>query len=196
MTDTTDNIYFHYTVRESLASILKEGLLPFPVTCWREDWCERCDGDGVMSLAGFPPEFPVVWLTKLAAVDPYKRTQDPRIKNVRIKIELSPSRKLVHLPRWLKRNAPATYAKLDEDVLFTGWLKHYWYKGIITPDKFRGIDTITAEEGPRRSIDSIKRRSLAQRAGKSKDGRDLWRLTEAGKRAVPLLPLGSNDDEE
>ena len=143
MTDTTDNIYFHYTTRESLKSILTYGLIPSQVTCWREDWSERWDSNGIMYIDGFPPDFPVVWLTKLV-LDHATPTQDVRIKDVRIKIELSPNRKrLVHLPKWLKRHAPDTFAKLDAEILFTGWLQHYWYKGIIMPDKFRAIDAIT-----------------------------------------------------
>jgi hypothetical protein len=139
MTDTTD-IYYHYTTREALKSILTYGLLPCPVECWREDWSERCDGDGVTYIDGFPPDFPVVWLTKLLL-------DSTPTRDVRIKIELLPNRKhLVHLPKWLKRHAPDTFAKLDADITFTGWLQHYWFKGIITPNKFRGIDAITAVE--------------------------------------------------
>jgi hypothetical protein len=132
---------YHYTNREALKSILTEGLLPFPVDCWRECWSEHCDGDGIICGDGFPPDFPVVWLTKLVL-------DTTPTRDVRIKIELSPNRKrLVHLPKWLKRHAPDMFAKLNADAdLFTGWLQHYWYKGIIMPDRFRGIDAITRED--------------------------------------------------
>jgi hypothetical protein len=35
------------------------------------------------------------------------------------------------------------FTKMNADILFTGWFQHYWYKGIIMPDRFRGIDAIT-----------------------------------------------------
>jgi hypothetical protein len=51
------------------------------------------------------------------------------------------------------------------------------------------------EDMKRRLMESMERRGLARRVA-DKNGRPQWRLTEAGKQAVPLLPLGSNDDEE
>jgi|SRR6266436_4334192 len=139
MTDTTDSIYYHYTTRKALKSILTEGLLPFPVQCWRECWFSKWGADGEIA-DGFPPDFPVVWLTKLVL-------DTTPTRDVRIKIELLPNRKrLVHLPKWLKRHDPDMFTRMnaDPDWLGQGWLEHYWYKGIITPDKFRGIDAITA----------------------------------------------------
>src|SRR6266404_4041424 len=111
MTDTTDNIYFHYTTREALKSILMEGLLPFPVQCWRECWCnEHWDADGIIA-GGFPPDFPVVWLTK-RVVAWSSLTDSTPMRDVCIKIELSPNRKrLVHLPKWLRRHDPKMFAK-------------------------------------------------------------------------------------
>jgi hypothetical protein len=47
-------------------------------------------------------------------------------------------------------------------------------------------------EYERRLMESMERRGLARRVA-DKNGRPQWRLTEAGKRAVPLLPLGSDD---
>lgn len=51
---------------------------------------------------------------------------------------------------------------------------------------------LSAEETTRRIGESMERRGLAQRVA-DKNGRPQWRLTEAGVRAVPLLPLP--DDE-
>jgi hypothetical protein len=47
------------------------------------------------------------------------------------------------------------------------------------------------EESTRRLMESMERRGLARRVA-DKDGRPQWRLTAAGVRAVPMLPLGSN----
>jgi hypothetical protein len=51
------------------------------------------------------------------------------------------------------------------------------------------------EELTRRLGESLERRGLARRVA-DKNGRPQWRLTAAGIRAVPLLPLGSNDDDK
>jgi hypothetical protein len=84
----------------------------------------------------------------------------------------------------------------DPDGNFLEWSAQSGYSAALPEaevleyflDDERGSDSPEYEESKRRLHESMERRGLARRVGKDK-----WRLTEAGRRAVPPLPLGADD---
>jgi hypothetical protein len=121
---------FHFTDHGSLEFIRSEGLKPH-ADLW------YLPGIGM----AFPPDFPVVWLTTDERRCAISTGPDGM---ARITVELSPKdRRLHHWERWAKRHEPDFLAELnafDPFDVTEGFGEHWFYTGIITPDKFTAID--------------------------------------------------------
>jgi hypothetical protein len=138
MSKTTSRAFYHFTERRHLDSIMAEGLKPTASV-----------GRNMAGELIPPTDIPVVWLTtRETSINVFQCAPE-----LRIKIELSPSRCLRHWGRWLKRYAPDYLAALNADApgpfhwlckgktFHRGWEEVWLYvSGIIAPSKFKVID--------------------------------------------------------
>jgi hypothetical protein len=140
--------FFHFTQSRHLASIQKQGLVP----------SSRSFGFVGDVDIPTPPYFPIVWLTQTqvkTAADVFVETV---VKHVRIKIELPiKTKELWHWATWLERYDPYYLRLLNTPNPGGLWAYHWFFTGVITPDKFRGID---ANPVDRREVSDERRQEL------------------------------------
>jgi hypothetical protein len=121
-------IFYHFTHRCCLGNILREGLKPAANNLWYE-----CGEE-------IPPYTPAVWLTTQKTIDIFEYHQP----EVRLTINLLPSKRLFHWATWLEKHEPDFFAALNAAAPFTTSWRTYWhYRGVIAPDRFERVTQTT-----------------------------------------------------
>jgi hypothetical protein len=124
-----------------LESILAEGIKP--VEEGQGNW-----GFYPNPLLTFRPDNAVVWLTENKKAPEFCSHLLLGEVNegilMRVTVELSLNCRWLHCWRpWLRKHDPLLCAMLDNDVEMDeeeGWREHWFYDGVITPDKIVCID--------------------------------------------------------
>jgi hypothetical protein len=162
----TKKLFYHYTQFRRLERILEEGIRSVPDE--ERNWRGK----------DYVPHDNVVWLTA-AKSNPHAYFL--MICEARITVRLSPSKRLHNWATWLRKHMPDVFtARNSGEVRDDPTWKSFWfYEATITPNKFEAVEDNDWWRGWR---------GLARRVGKNK-----WRLTEAGRRAVRPQPLPGDE---